>query len=899
MALPVDGHLTESYENGAFNVCRVQISKASDSSWTTLTQWDSRLPNVESWTKIAIDLSSYSGSVVKIRFNFDTIDYLYNDYEGWYIDDIRITLNFDCINISDIIFMTGDSPNTIAKLLPIMKSGGINPVIIYEPNMENEIFYFLSQFSQTQKQIVTISSTPTYKFMLSKVEDENEDLDVGALSAPFITDWNDDGKKDLVIGNKNGDVYLYLNNATKAKPKFTTGNKLPGVKVSSYSGAAIPCVVDWDNDGKKDLIVACAENRFGEIYLYLNEGSNSEPAFATETKIYKELYFECLSKVTVAGATYHYSPFIARVVDWNNDGEWGLIIGSNDGCIYSYERSWVSIPSAFVEQLKKQFPNSTVHNISIDKFHEYYWPSLNQAKAPKQLVVIDGKTDSEVTDFTPYGIQYASLGHCPIANTKSEVQWFIKNQPSITSVKYFGDNASLQSYLRDTYTDKSIEVLSNIDEAEKEIVTSYQVNQTVTVIPSISMDPFSYWKPAVIYSVSRETMLITARGSNHSEIDTNIEKDLTSNIKPRNDDKYPIWMSIFGSQEVIPILVNIVKEYGLSGLSAFSSAGELLYADIDEDFYLDLAVGRIAHGMNNLAIVSMFAGRGIFFKNLSHSTKAQEDNLLKDIAGSEIIITSGHRYPILLTTSLWPRPYWEAEIIATDFTAHKLNFAPSFWAISACSPTSLTNEHYYFLSLLPRLGIVNLWAAVDVAGGSNTIEILEKIGTGATIGEAGKYAYQSSKNPKRMNLPAMYTLYGDPLVIYSSSYNIPDDYTPPTIQEKSMTVTKPNKNVIRIEVEITDNIALKHVELWYRQDNATPPDLYKYCDKDGKLNGRAYYAIPMTKDGDTNKYKVDFEIWLLTKLNFNHTKPIEYLVRAHDINNTATTSVYEFTISGV
>jgi len=38
-----------------------------------------------------IDLSSYAGHTIQVRFHFDTIDGTYNDFQGWYIDDFDIS----------------------------------------------------------------------------------------------------------------------------------------------------------------------------------------------------------------------------------------------------------------------------------------------------------------------------------------------------------------------------------------------------------------------------------------------------------------------------------------------------------------------------------------------------------------------------------------------------------------------------------------------------------------------------------------------------------------------------------------------------------------------------------------------------------------------------------------
>jgi hypothetical protein len=44
------------------------------------------------WQTGMIDLSSYVGHTVQIQFYFDTVDEIMNDYEGWYIDDVRVNV---------------------------------------------------------------------------------------------------------------------------------------------------------------------------------------------------------------------------------------------------------------------------------------------------------------------------------------------------------------------------------------------------------------------------------------------------------------------------------------------------------------------------------------------------------------------------------------------------------------------------------------------------------------------------------------------------------------------------------------------------------------------------------------------------------------------------------------
>jgi prepilin-type N-terminal cleavage/methylation domain-containing protein len=97
----------------------VEISTNGGTNWTRLSQITGAS---QIWRRISINLSSYIGHTVKIRFRFDTIDALYNNYEGWYIDDVKITADFP-INESTLLvrikeaaslrFINGSGPAVI------------------------------------------------------------------------------------------------------------------------------------------------------------------------------------------------------------------------------------------------------------------------------------------------------------------------------------------------------------------------------------------------------------------------------------------------------------------------------------------------------------------------------------------------------------------------------------------------------------------------------------------------------------------------------------------------------------------------------------------------------------------------------------------------------------------
>ena len=99
---------------------------------------------------------------------------------------------------------------------------------------------------------------------------------------PRVVYWDPDGKKDLLIGQPDGEVAVFLNVGTDASPLFDSGSLVTvgpsGSKVNVDVGLrATPTLADWDNDGDDDLIVGAYD---GKIHVFNNTaGSGNTPDF--------------------------------------------------------------------------------------------------------------------------------------------------------------------------------------------------------------------------------------------------------------------------------------------------------------------------------------------------------------------------------------------------------------------------------------------------------------------------------------------------------------------------------------------------------------------------------------------------------------------------------------------
>jgi len=166
-------------------------------------------------------------------------------------------------------------------------------------------------------------STPTFSdHHLLKAE--GKDIHVGAHAAPFIVDYNNDGAKDLLVGNGEGSLLYYPNQGSNTKPVFSSPLVLKeaegvAIGVDSY---CTPWVVDWNEDHKKDILLGSGN---GTLVVYLNQGSDSDPVWSAP------------GSIEVGGVALDVGSFAAPfVADWNGDGKKDLLVGDGEGYIHLY-----------------------------------------------------------------------------------------------------------------------------------------------------------------------------------------------------------------------------------------------------------------------------------------------------------------------------------------------------------------------------------------------------------------------------------------------------------------------------------------------------------------------------------------------------------------------------------
>jgi hypothetical protein len=160
-------------------------------------------------------------------------------------------------------------------------------------------------------------------------------IQVNANSNPEVNDWDEDGRKDLIIGEETyqnpnrGNIRVYLNIGTNSAPVFNNYSILRAGGSPIYHYRINPRIYDLDDDGLKDLIVG--ENA-GRLYFYKNVGTNPNPIFnasydtlRTESGLIIDAY---------AGSRFGFT-------DWNGDGDTDFLVSGFDGYIEYYENTTI------------------------------------------------------------------------------------------------------------------------------------------------------------------------------------------------------------------------------------------------------------------------------------------------------------------------------------------------------------------------------------------------------------------------------------------------------------------------------------------------------------------------------------------------------------------------------
>jgi hypothetical protein len=158
-----------------------------------------------------------------------------------------------------------------------------------------------------------------------RIQAHGADILTNQNSWPFVCDWNSDGRKDLLAGQDGigapCNVYVYLNEGSDSMPVF--GDSTPvlhnGSPFTDYR--CVPVLEDLDRDGRRDLVLG---EWYSSVRLYANVGTDTNPVFTTYINLVEPDPDSFLNG----------NPPRVNFTDWDGDGDMDMITCDYYGSVF-------------------------------------------------------------------------------------------------------------------------------------------------------------------------------------------------------------------------------------------------------------------------------------------------------------------------------------------------------------------------------------------------------------------------------------------------------------------------------------------------------------------------------------------------------------------------------------
>ena len=285
--------------------------------------------------------------------SFNNLNLLVNGGDNQNANMISVNQNFPIGNGSNV---SADISSFPAAFYLDVNNDDIRDLIV-SPNTENnsENFESIMMFLNAGE-----DNSPLFQYTQNDFL-QNNTLDFGSGAYPAIIDYNNDGLKDLIIGNygyfsnsnPSSQIALLINIGSETEPNFEVVDRdfsglgtIPLDTILNQSVKGIfPTVADLDNDGDIDLIIGDSN---GKLHFFKNIAESDQ-----------EIEFE-LQNVNFFNIDIgqHATPFL---FDMNGDNLFDLIIGQLDGTI-SYAENSGSIYEPIFDTIVEDFGGISVNN---------------------------------------------------------------------------------------------------------------------------------------------------------------------------------------------------------------------------------------------------------------------------------------------------------------------------------------------------------------------------------------------------------------------------------------------------------------------------------------------------------------------------------------------------------
>jgi len=185
------------------------------------------------------------------------------------------------------------------------------------------------------------NGTPTAPSYIVEDEDYLSFSQYGEFTgrfAPTFGDMDDDGDEDLMVGDARGLLYLAINIAGKDKPMTFEPPVYLYADISAGQNAK-PQIIDLDDDGLKDLLIGEKNN---QLNFFKNIGSKGMPKFSAEPGSFPNTDQAGKIFTTNDFPTQNGAPFFIK-----SAGKLIMLMGTEDADIIAYDQIEGNIYNTF------------------------------------------------------------------------------------------------------------------------------------------------------------------------------------------------------------------------------------------------------------------------------------------------------------------------------------------------------------------------------------------------------------------------------------------------------------------------------------------------------------------------------------------------------------------------
>lgn len=218
------------------------------------------------------------------------------------------------------------------------------------------------------------SNTAAPNFLLQT--DSLAGVSVGSYSAPAIFDFNQDGRTDLLVGNRAGYITYFQDTSSTSIKKFSLqtislGNLKAG-DASNLYGYCVPLICKMDNTNKEFLMIGNIDGTIARYDTFINN-------MATFSRIDSNYSFiKTISRSTPA------------IADIDGDGNYEMVVGNKLGGL-SYYKQVKNVLDNIDEEVLSAASVDLYPNPTSDRLHVLFKTDLSKQILHISIFDISGK----------------------------------------------------------------------------------------------------------------------------------------------------------------------------------------------------------------------------------------------------------------------------------------------------------------------------------------------------------------------------------------------------------------------------------------------------------------------------------------------------------------------------